>query len=439
MEFHRHDFHRHLHEHHRRHRLGPIGRFVRARLHRRIFAWFAGGIIATMLFTSLVFMVLGQEPEWRRQMNRGMAWVGHQFAAHWEPAAERERFSAETSDLLDMNIEVKDSVGTVLTRIGPECLHRAYDFPVTRDGVAIGNVRACDRNGGPSAWRFGLGFAIAIGVLWLASGKVARRLARPLDELAGVVRRIGSGDFAARSALSCEQPDEIGVVAEAVNEMAGRIEKQMADQRELLAAVSHELRTPLARVRIISEIARDSGASTKTYDDLDREVEDMDALVGQLLASSRLDFGVLAPRPLSVRDVVSRAVERAGLPPESAQLEGEGDLVNADATLLQRALANLLDNAKKHAGGVDGMRVVIGSDYATFDVLDRGPGLPEGGEAALFKKFQRKAEGSSEGLGLGLALVKRIAQAHGGTVWARQRDGGGAAFGFSVAISPPKA
>jgi two-component system, OmpR family, sensor kinase len=427
--------------HHRRHRkMGPIGRFVRARLRRRIFAWFAGGIVVTALLTSFVFMVLGkvQEPVWQRSMDRGAAWIGAQFARDWKDPAAREAFARRTAEQMELNLELRDPSGGSLLSVGEDCGRRAFEVLVTDAGAPLGSVRGCFQHPPAFAWRWAVGLVFAIGMLWLASGKVARRLARPLDELTTVVRRIGAGDLKARADLSCREPDELGVVADAINDMAARIEKQVADQRELLAAVSHELRTPLARVRIISEIARDTGATPRTYDDLDREVEEMDALVGQLLASSRLDFGVITARELSVRDVANRAVERAGLPVSALEVEGDGDRLTGDATLLQRALANLLDNARKHAGGVEQLRVVVRGDKVSFEVLDRGPGLPEGGESALFEKFQRQTDdqGTSEGLGLGLSLVRRIAKAHGGTVWARTRDGGGAVFGFEVAVAP---
>ncbi len=420
--------------------MGPIGRFVRARLRRRIFAWFAGGIVVTMLLTSAVFMVLNrfQEPAWQRSMDRGATWIGQQFARDWNDPVAREAYANETSQALEMNLELRDPGGASVLNVGETCGRQSFEVPVVRNGVTLGSVRGCLKSHSPYAFRWGIGLLVAVGMLWLGSGKVARRLARPLDELTSVVKRIGAGDLKARADLHCAEPDEFGVVADAINDMAARIEKQLADQRELLAVVSHELRTPLSRVRLITEIARDAGPTQKTYDDLDREVEDMDALVGQLLASSRLDFGVLTMRELSVRDLVHRAVERNGLEPSAAQLEGEGDRMTGDATLLQRALANLLDNARKHGGGAELLRVVIRPDKVSFDVLDRGPGLPEGGEAALFKNFHRKTDdgGTSEGLGLGLGLVKRIALAHGGTVWARQRDGGGSVFGFDVAVTP---
>jgi signal transduction histidine kinase len=411
-----------------------MGRFVGARLRRRIFAWFSGGLLLTGAMVAVVMVLVGrlQEPQWARTWENGRGWVGRQFARDWAEPAARDAFATQTARELDATVELDDPAGQLLSRVGAPCGRRGVlEAPVLQGGRTLGTVRICFAH--PPAWGgpWVLLALAGVGAVWMASGRVARRLARPLDELSGVVQRLGAGDLTARATLSCQQPDEIGVVAEAVNDMAARLEKQVADQRELLATVSHELRTPLARVRIISELAREGGASPRTYDDLDREVVEMDALVGQLLASSRLEFGQVSRRSLSVRDVASRAVERAGLPPELLSVQGGPDELQGDPTLLQRALANLLDNAKKHAGAVDGLLVTAAEGRVRFEVLDRGPGVP-GDPQALFLKFQRGEGGADSGLGLGLALVKRIAEAHGGAVFAGNREGGGASFGFEV-------
>jgi signal transduction histidine kinase len=411
-----------------------LGRYVRRRLRRRIFAWFTGGIVATAVVVMAVMTLIArvQEPEWVRTFEKGRSWVGKQFARDWDDPVARERFAREAAGDLSADLELFDASGATLLSIGEACGRHGIDVPIEKDGRALGLARVCWRHPPGYGWRFPVMLLAGLLAVWMASGRVARRLARPLDELSEVVRRIGEGDLSARAEISCHEPDEIGVVADSVNDMAGRIQKQMADQRELLATVSHELRTPLARVRIISELGRDGGATPKTFDDLDREVEEMDALVGELLASSRVEFGQLARRDLDVKDLGVRALERAGLPPTALTAKGEGSTVHADPTLLQRALANLLDNAKRHGGGADALQVDVGTELTRFEVLDRGPGVPEDA-STLFHKFTRGPNGeNTEGLGLGLALVRRIAEAHGGTAWANRRDGGGAAIGFSV-------
>ena len=190
----------------------------------------------------------------------------------------------------------------------------------------------------------------------MAAGKIARRIARPLSELVYVAEEIGAGRLRARATVSPWHGGEIGVLSRAINDMAARIEKQIHDQRELLAGVSHEIRTPLARIRVLLEIGRQSGVKPATLDELEREVIEIDTLVGELLASARLDFAALSPRPLDGAEVARRALERAGVDgallavaPEPAALRFEGD-----ATLVARALANLLDNARRHGGGVSG-------------------------------------------------------------------------------------
>jgi two-component system OmpR family sensor kinase len=273
-------------------------------------------------------------------------------------------------------------------------------------------------------------------VLWAASGAIARRLSRPLGELARVANELGAGNLAARARLGRHHHGEMAALAVTINEMASRIERHLAEQREVLAAVSHELRTPLARIRILTEMGRDQGVAHKTLDDLDREVIEMDTLVGDLLASSRLDFAALSKRPLNAAEAAARALERAGADPSALLVEDEAGpteaeiRVEADATLLGRALANLIDNARKHGGGVEALRVKRENGHVAFEIEDHGEGLPDGEETRIFEPFYRRSEQGS--LGLGLALVRRIAEAHGGRAFAENRRMGGARVGIEL-------
>jgi two-component system OmpR family sensor kinase len=115
----------------------------------------------------------------------------------------------------------------------------------------------------------------------------------------------------------------------------------------------------------------------------------------------------------------------------------------ADATLLGRALANLLNNARRHGQGAEALRIFERDGRLAFCVDDRGPGLQPGEETRIFQPFYRKDRGGEAreagSLGLGLALVQRIAQAHGGEAFAENRPGGGARVGFTVQRAGPPA
>lgn len=286
------------------------------------------------------------------------------------------------------------------------------------------------RGGGPWRWAIPLSFAWML--LWGISGRLSRRLTRPLWELVEVARDLGEGKLQSRARLRRGTPGEIGLLAESINEMAAKIEKQMAEQRELLAAVSHELRTPLGRMRVLIEMGRERTDPQPQLNELEREVLEIDALVGDLLASARLDFASAQTSGLSAVDVARRAIERAALAPEVLQLQLNEtvDSLTGDPTLLGRALANLIDNAQRHGGAVRSLRVVGRPGRMAFEVEDAGQGFTDEAMRDLFKPFS----GSATSLGLGLALVRRIAEAHGGSAYAKNLKEGGALVGFEVSV-----
>jgi len=277
--------------------------------------------------------------------------------------------------------------------------------------------------------------------LWIAAGRIARRISRPVYELTRVAQEIGQGNLAARASLGAQQDiGEIGVLSSAFNEMAVRLERQMTEQRELLAAVSHELRTPLARIRLLVEIARQGRVTPGTLDDIEREAIEIDTLVGELLASARLEFQAVTRKPLEAGEVARRALERAGEDAGKLALGGAGPLpFVADPTLIARALANLIDNARKHGAGLDRMAVRAGEGTVVFEVSDRGPGFGAGEEARVFDRFYRGNgdAGHHGSLGLGLALVRRIAVAHGGQADAANRPDGGARLTLELPVAEP--
>jgi signal transduction histidine kinase len=290
--------------------------------------------------------------------------------------------------------------------------------------------------GGHHPWFRPLALFAAGNVLWMFSGWAARRIARPLHELSHVASELGQGKLESRVALPRGGPKEIGELAATFNEMAERIETQVTSQKELLGAVSHELRTPLAHMRVVLALVQESGTSPELVAKLEREIVEMDALVGELLAGARVEAGALVKRTLDLPDLVRECVERAGLAHATVEIASDAQSVHADATLLSRALAVLLDNAQKHGGKTIAVRVSREAAGLRIVVEDDGPGFDAQDLPQLFAPFARgrgQAPDEKRGVGLGLYLVRRIAEAHGGVALAENRSQGGARVGFTLA------
>ena len=265
--------------------------------------------------------------------------------------------------------------------------------------------------------------------LWTIAGALAWRLTWPLLVTVRAARAIGDGKFDTRIDARRHR-GELAVLAHALNDMAARIEQQLRDQKALLAAVSHELRTPLGHLRVLIETARDRD-DWAALDAVERELVALDDLVGRLLASSRLEFGRVERRPLEVGALVADVALAAGVGADA--IAADGDTTAAiDPTLTRRAVANLIDNATRHGGGVVAVRIERRGEEVVVEVDDAGPGLPPDLDADGGRAFVPSTGG---GLGLGLALVARIAAAHDGRVWAVARPGGGARVGFAVAVA----
>ena len=268
-------------------------------------------------------------------------------------------------------------------------------------------------------------------VLSAMSGAIAWRMTRPLLLAVRAARDIGDGKLDTRIDPR-QHGGEVRLLANAINDMAEKIQRQLSDQRQLLAAVSHELRTPLGHMRVLIETARDA-KDPRALAELDKEVLVLDDLVGRLLASSRLEFGNLDLRELDLGELVTDVATSAGIPPEA--IEAIGDVTaKVDPTLVRRAVANLIDNARVHGNGAIAVRIVQRAAQVVIEVDDAGPGVAPDRRADAFRAFVPSSGG---GLGLGLALVSRIAVAHGGGAWIAERPGGGARVGFAVAVNPP--
>lgn len=271
---------------------------------------------------------------------------------------------------------------------------------------------------------------------------VARSIARPVAAIADATRRMTAGDLAARAGAPWSgRNDELGRLAADFDRMAARIEALVAHERGVLQDVSHELRSPLARLHLLLDLAGRgaSEAASGHFTRAEAEITRLDRIIGEALALSRMeaDLPGMAMERVDLAALLRARATAFGIEADTRQItiELEPSLaaiaVDGNHGLLERAVDNLLSNAIKFSA--DGGLIVLGlrrepglPPKAVIELRDHGPGVPEADLGKLFRPFFRGANAArAEGHGLGLAIVERIARAHGGSLAAANAEGGG--------------
>jgi two-component system sensor histidine kinase KdpD len=239
-------------------------------------------------------------------------------------------------------------------------------------------------------------------------------------------------------------------LAEAAQQAGVDVETERL-RNSLLSSVSHDLRTPLATITgAASSLLEEPAVSEPTRRELTNaifeEADRLNRLVGNLLDMTRLESGAVRVRRdwQSLEEIVGAALARLDTRLRgrrvAVDLPKDLPLVSIDGILIEQVLVNLLENAAKYtpADSVIEVNARLGADALTVAVSDRGPGLPAGSEARVFEKFYRTESGGG-GVGLGLTICRGIVVAHGGRIWAENREGGGTAFRFTLPLegTPP--
>ncbi|MDX2088832.1 MAG: HAMP domain-containing sensor histidine kinase [Kofleriaceae bacterium] len=262
----------------------------------------------------------------------------------------------------------------------------------------------------------------------------ARSIARPLAALSETARALGRGDTAARVRLA--RQDELGEVGRSFDEMADRVGQLLQTQRAMMADISHELRTPLTRIKLALDLATaDPRAAQQVLDDVGADLEEIEQIIEDVFAMVRLDSDArMGKGTVDLRELARRSAARftdyhqgrsitLELPAAEAAISG-------DAALVRRALDNLLDNAAKYSPPDAAVTLRLGAEGGTwvFEVIDRGIGMTESELGHAFTPFWRADSSRARttgGVGLGLALARRIARAHGGDVELTSSRGSG--------------
>jgi len=314
--------------------------------------------------------------------------------------------------------------------------------PETREREVLGRVRVA----------FALAIPAALLIAAVGGYFVAGRSLAPVGRIAETASHIEAEDLSARIAVP-NAGDELGRLAEVLNALLDRLERSFAQQRQLIADTSHELRTPVAVIRSEAELAlsreRDANDYRKALEIVQSESAHLTHLIEGVLMLARADARqiALSRRPLPLAEVIEESVRTARTLARAHGVEirsrtGHDLIVNGDAELVRRMLLNLIDNAVKfsHDGGIVSLDAYRAGTNAVITVSDHGRGISPADQPHIFDRFFRGDRArTGDGAGLGLSMVKWIAEAHGGSVRLVQSSASGSVFEVVLPAAAPDA
>ena len=275
--------------------------------------------------------------------------------------------------------------------------------------------------------------ALTLVLSLIAAWLIASRIAGPLSDLAKAARLVGGG--MTPEPLAEKGPRELRTVAAAFNRMTSDLASMERERAMVLAGISHDLRTPLSRLRLALEMSR---GEPSIIEGMSADIDEIDQVIGQFLDFARGEIERRETTDLDalVRDVAEHYA-RLGKNVRIAAAPAAGKLPLTRVGM-RRAIMNLVDNALRYAGEPVEIATRREGSHALVEVLDRGPGIPRGESERLKRPFTRLREsrGGSGGAGLGLAIVERVARAHGGTLDLHERHGGGLSARISLSLRP---
>lgn len=416
---------------------------MRRRLYLQIYLAFLGVTLCCVIVAGILGSVFGTRREQTVALVSAVAEVVDADLSA-TPAARRHQEAELWADRLDSDFGIWGPEGELVVRtteaLEPPPVDAELGWFHDSEGHGM-RVRLEDGRwfiGMPRHGDFGRGlarfiFALVLLMLVMAAGcyLIARTITRRLETLRDGVDRWGAGDLGTRVAV--QGRDEVAELAGTFNQAASRVAELMTQQRRVLAHASHELRSPLTRIRMALELLADPSITmerrAKLVVDTETDIQELDELVGDVLLAARLED---SEQPKRFESVALEPLLREEALRVGAKLTATPTSIEGNPRMLRRLFRNLFENAKRYGeGAAIEARLEADGSHVRIVVADAGPGIAESERERVFEPFYRAEghrEGEDGGVGLGLSLVRQIAEHHGGSVRYEANARGGSRF-----------